>query len=329
MEGTIDSLLLGFSVAFRPDVLWYAFVGCLVGTLVGVLPGIGPLAGIEHLAAGNIRARCHQGRDHAGGDLLRLAIRRLDHLDLDADTGRSLLSHDLYRWLRHGPEGSRRRSAQYRGGRLVDRRHVRRCGPDLDRAAARRICAALRPPRIYGPAGARSDLPGLHVVDRTAAHLVDGSRRPPARDGRYRQHDGPFSLRVRHPGTRRRHRHRAGRGRVVRPGRDPVDPERNRDRQGDRAETARAPPEPDGMASIGDADRARIGARVPGRADAGLRTHYFKLPLLRGGAAPLQASGGIRPRRCRWRRRAGVPPTMPPPPARSCRCWRSGCRPGR
>ena len=48
-EGTFDSLLLGFSVAFRPDVLWYAFVGCLVGTLVGVLPGIGPLAGISIL----------------------------------------------------------------------------------------------------------------------------------------------------------------------------------------------------------------------------------------------------------------------------------------
>jgi putative tricarboxylic transport membrane protein len=48
--GTIfDSLLLGFSVAFRPDVLWYGFLGCLVGTLVGVLPGIGPLSGISIL----------------------------------------------------------------------------------------------------------------------------------------------------------------------------------------------------------------------------------------------------------------------------------------
>ena len=46
---TIDSLLLGFSVALRPDVLWYAFLGCLVGTLVGMLPGIGPLAGITIL----------------------------------------------------------------------------------------------------------------------------------------------------------------------------------------------------------------------------------------------------------------------------------------
>jgi putative tricarboxylic transport membrane protein len=49
VEATIDSLLLGFSVAFRPDVLLYAFVGCLVGTLVGMLPGIGPLAGISIL----------------------------------------------------------------------------------------------------------------------------------------------------------------------------------------------------------------------------------------------------------------------------------------
>jgi putative tricarboxylic transport membrane protein len=49
VEATLDSLALGFSVAFRPDVLWYAFVGCLVGTLVGMLPGIGPLAGISIL----------------------------------------------------------------------------------------------------------------------------------------------------------------------------------------------------------------------------------------------------------------------------------------
>jgi putative tricarboxylic transport membrane protein len=49
MESTFDSLMLGFAVAFRPDVLWYAFLGCVVGTLVGVLPGIGPLSGISIL----------------------------------------------------------------------------------------------------------------------------------------------------------------------------------------------------------------------------------------------------------------------------------------
>src|SRR6202047_5141665 len=41
--------MLGFSVALRPDVLWYGFLGCVVGTLVGVLPGIGPLSGISIL----------------------------------------------------------------------------------------------------------------------------------------------------------------------------------------------------------------------------------------------------------------------------------------
>ncbi len=49
MESTLDSLALGFSVALRPDVLLYAFLGCIVGTLVGMLPGIGPLAGISIL----------------------------------------------------------------------------------------------------------------------------------------------------------------------------------------------------------------------------------------------------------------------------------------
>ena len=43
----------------QPANLWYAFLGCLVGTLVGVLPGIGPLAGISHPAAGDLRPQRH------------------------------------------------------------------------------------------------------------------------------------------------------------------------------------------------------------------------------------------------------------------------------
>ncbi len=49
MEDTLISLAHGFGIAFQPDNLWYAFLGCLVGTLVGVLPGIGPLSGISIL----------------------------------------------------------------------------------------------------------------------------------------------------------------------------------------------------------------------------------------------------------------------------------------
>src|SRR5215472_10047213 len=49
MVETLHNLYLGFSVALAPNVLLYAFVGCVIGTLVGVLPGVGPLAGISLL----------------------------------------------------------------------------------------------------------------------------------------------------------------------------------------------------------------------------------------------------------------------------------------
>jgi len=45
----ITNLSLGFSVAFTPINLLYAFVGCLLGTLIGVLPGVGPVATIAML----------------------------------------------------------------------------------------------------------------------------------------------------------------------------------------------------------------------------------------------------------------------------------------
>jgi putative tricarboxylic transport membrane protein len=46
---TLQNLSAGFAVALSPEVLVYAFAGCVVGTLVGVLPGVGPLAGISLL----------------------------------------------------------------------------------------------------------------------------------------------------------------------------------------------------------------------------------------------------------------------------------------
>ncbi len=49
MAETFQNLLLGFSVALQPNILFYAFVGCVIGTLVGMLPGLGPLAGISLL----------------------------------------------------------------------------------------------------------------------------------------------------------------------------------------------------------------------------------------------------------------------------------------
>jgi putative tricarboxylic transport membrane protein len=46
---TINSLMQGFAVAFQPEVMMYAFFGCIIGTLVGMMPGLGPLAGISLL----------------------------------------------------------------------------------------------------------------------------------------------------------------------------------------------------------------------------------------------------------------------------------------
>ena len=49
MVDTFNSLMMGFSVAFQPQVLMYALFGCIIGTLVGMMPGLGPLAGISLL----------------------------------------------------------------------------------------------------------------------------------------------------------------------------------------------------------------------------------------------------------------------------------------
>jgi putative tricarboxylic transport membrane protein len=49
MEGLIDNLSHGFSVAVSINNLGLCFIGVLVGTLVGILPGVGPIATIAML----------------------------------------------------------------------------------------------------------------------------------------------------------------------------------------------------------------------------------------------------------------------------------------
>ena len=45
----LNDLLLGFSIAFTPTNLLFAFLGAFLGTVIGALPGIGPSAGIAVL----------------------------------------------------------------------------------------------------------------------------------------------------------------------------------------------------------------------------------------------------------------------------------------
>ena len=49
MMELLQHLALGFSVAFTPENLLYALLGCVLGTLIGVLPGIGPVPTIAML----------------------------------------------------------------------------------------------------------------------------------------------------------------------------------------------------------------------------------------------------------------------------------------
>ena len=174
METTLLSLAHGFSVALR------------AGQSVVRLPRLpgrhagrraaGHRAARRHLhpAAGDLRPERHAGHRHARRHLLRLAIRRLDHLDPDAHSGRGRVGDDVHRRLRDGTEGPRRCGALHRGGRLVHCRHVRRHRADAGRAAARHFRAALRPAGIHRAAGARPDLPRLHVVDLAAQDAADG-----------------------------------------------------------------------------------------------------------------------------------------------------------
>jgi hypothetical protein len=99
----------GFAVALQPINLLYCFIGVFIGTLVGVLPGHRP--GVRHVAAaagdavGNARGRHH----HDGRHLLRLHVRRLDHLDPGQYPGRGGLvvtcidGHEMAKQGRAGP----------------------------------------------------------------------------------------------------------------------------------------------------------------------------------------------------------------------------------
>ena len=64
------NLMMGFTVIFTPQNLWFCFIGSVVGTLVGVLPGVGPLAALALLLPVTFKLRAGRGAGHADGDFL-------------------------------------------------------------------------------------------------------------------------------------------------------------------------------------------------------------------------------------------------------------------
>ena len=181
MEATFDSLLLGFSVAFRPDVLLYAFLGCVVGTLVGMLPGIGPLAGISILLpvtfgldatkAIVMLAGIYYGSQY-GGSTTSILMR------IPGEAASVMTCIDGYAMAQKGRAGAALCIAAV-GSFIAGTFGVIALTVVAPPLGALR--AAVRPARIHRAAGARPDLPRLHVVDLAGAHLADGELRAAAR----------------------------------------------------------------------------------------------------------------------------------------------------
>ena len=329
VEATIDSLLLGFSVAFRPDVLLYAFLGCVVGTLVGMLPGIGPLAGISILLpvtfgldatkAIVMLAGIYYGSQY-GGSTTSILMR------IPGEAASVMTCIDGYAMAQKGRAGAALCIAAV-GSFIAGTFGVIALtviAPPLGAFALR-----FGPPEYTALLVVGLDLPGLHVVDVARAHPADGGFGLllgcigiDVMTGHFRYAfdipelgDGigivPVAVGL------------FGLGEIL------STPSHSVTAKVTAPRLARTAADPQGMARVGHADRARHGAGLPGRHRAGLGAYHFELPVLRAGEAHLQ---DIRKSSARARSPASPArnrPTTRPRPAPSCRCWRSACRPGR
>ena len=118
----LNNLATGFTAAATFKNLGFALLGCLLGTLIGVLPGIGPIPTIAMLLPITFRLDPLVVARHAGGHLLRRAVRRLDHVDPGEHARRGVVDRHLHRRPSDGAAGARRGGARRRGARLVLRR---------------------------------------------------------------------------------------------------------------------------------------------------------------------------------------------------------------
>ena len=130
-------------------MLLYAFLGCLVGTLVGMLPGIGPLAGISILLpvtfgldatkAIVMLAGIYYGSQY-GGSTTSILMR------IPGEAASVMTCIDGYAMAQKGRAGAALCIAAV-GSFIAGTFGVDRA--DRGRAAARRLCAALRPAGIH------------------------------------------------------------------------------------------------------------------------------------------------------------------------------------
>ena len=216
MESTLLSLAHGFSVAFEPANLWYAFIGCLVGTLVGVLPGIGPLAGISILLpvtfglnatqAIIMLAGIYYGSQY-GGSTTSILMR------IPGEASSVMTCIDGYAMAKKGRAGAALCIAAVGSwiGGTVGLMVLTMVAPPLATIAIR-----FGPPEYT----ALLVLGLIFLAYMSSSSLIRtllmACLGPAARHDRHRQHDRAFPLQLRPRRARRRDRHRAGRGGIVR-----------------------------------------------------------------------------------------------------------------
>ncbi len=248
MDSTFISLMHGFAIAFQPDNLWYAFLGCLVGTLVGVLPGIGPLSGISILLpvtfglnatqAVIMLAGIYYGSQY-GGSTTSILMR------IPGEASSVMTCIDGNAMARKGRAGAALCIAAV-GSWVAGTFGVvmlTLVAPPLATIALKfgppEYTAMLILGLIFLAYMSSSSL--VRTLLMACIGLLRGMIGIDNMTGHFR-----YSLRSGR--TRRRHRHRAGRGRTVRPGRNPVDAEQHRGRRSHHAEVPRIAAEPSGMA---------------------------------------------------------------------------------
>ena len=303
MESTLDALFLGFSVAFRPDVLWYAFLGCLVGTLVGVLPGIGPLSGISILLpvtygldatkAIIMLAGIYYGSQY-GGSTTSILMR------IPGEASSVMTCIDGYAMARKGRAGAALCIAAV-GSWIAGTFGVvmlTLIAPPLAAFALKfgppEYTALLVLGLIFLAYMSSTSLPRTLLM--AAVGLLLGTIGIDNMTGHFRYSfdiaelgDGigivPVAVGL------------FGLGEIL------STPSANVVGEVITPKLRDLLPTRDGMAAIRDADRARLRAGLPDRAHAGIGPHHLELPVLRGRAPRLEASGRIRQGRGRGRRR--------------------------
>src|SRR5450631_3043055 len=269
----------GFGIAFQLDNLWYAFLGCVVGTLVGVLPGIGPLSGISILLpvtfglnatqAVIMLAGIYYGSQY-GGSTTSILMR------IPGEASSVMTCIDGNAMAKKGRAGSALCIAAV-GSWVAGTFGVvmlTLVAPPLATIALKfgppEYTAMLTLGLIFLAYMSSSSL--VRTLLMACIGLLLGMVGIDNMTGHFR-----YSF---------------------------DDAEPHGGRRGDHAEITRTATEPEGMARIHHADRARQRAWLHHRHHPGFRAYYFEFPVLCTGAPRLQASGRVRPWRGGRRRRA-------------------------